>query len=403
MRTIAALTTAAGFLAQGASGAAQPAGGQADAPPVDWREAEAGALRNHVQLTFPRDFAKAGEAYFNRDATWVVFQAVPAPAPGEAPDADYSMFVAPLERDGEGRIAGLGEAILLSPAGSANTCGYFHPRFSHKVIFGSTLVPPAPGDKPGYQRGESRYSWAFPTEMEVVQRSVPEIWRAEHPDRPEPMWAEDALRPVPLWATPGYDAECAYSPDARFIVFTHVDAETGDADLWIHDAQTDKRWPIVAAPGYDGGPFFSPDGRRICYRSDRAGNDLLQVYVADLAFDDDGRPVRVATEHALTANEHVNWAPFWDPSGEFLIYATSQVGHTNYEVFSVEAPRVGAPADAPSLRRKRITVAPGFDGLPVLSPDGALMMWTSQRAGAEPGEERPSSQVWIAETVDLRP
>ena len=41
---------------------------------------------------------------------------------------------------------------------------------------------------------------------------------------------------------------------------------------------------IVQAKGYDGGPFFSPDGKRICYRSDRHGDNMLQIFVADLAF-----------------------------------------------------------------------------------------------------------------------
>ncbi|MFG0274097.1 MAG: TolB family protein [Phycisphaerales bacterium] len=402
MRIPAMLTSLAGgalALSIVSCAAAQPG---ADAP-LDWRAGEADMLRNHVQLTFPSDFEKAGEAYFNRDATWVVFQAIPAPAPGEEADADYSMYIAPLERDADGRITGLGEATLLSPPGSANTCGWFHPLYSHRVIYGSTLTAPAPGDKPGYQRGESRYAWAFPPEMEVVQQSVPRIWRAEHPDRPEPMWAEDALRPVPMWTMPGYDAECSISPDARFVVFTHVDAETNDPDLWIHDVETGEQWPIVEAPGYDGGPFFSPDGKRLVYRSDRVGNDLLQVYVADLEFDDVGRPVGVATEHEITANEHVNWAPYWHPSGEFLVYATSEVGHWNYEVYAIAVPPVGDAVATQSLAKRRITLASGFDGLPVFSNDGSLMMWTRQRAGAEPGEDRPSSQIWIAETIETNP
>lgn len=369
----------------------------------DWRAAEAESLRAPTQLTFSRGFDRAGEAYFNADASWVIFQAAPAARGAKAPDEHYSMYVGALERDEAGRVTGLERLIRLSPEGSANTCGFFHPIYGHKVIFGSTLTPPAKREEAGYQRGESRYAWAFPEQMDVVQRSVPTIWRDEHPDRPAPMWAEDALRPVPLWREPGYDAECAYSPDGRFIVYTHVDPETEDADIWIRDAQSGERWPIVQAPGYDGGPFFSPDGQRLVYRSDREGNDLLQVYVADLAFDADGRPTGVAKEHALTANEHVNWAPFWHPSGEFIIYATSEVSHRNYEVFSIEAPPVGESVDPADLRRRRITHAPGFDGLPVFSPDGSLMMWTSQRAGVEAGEERPSSQIWIAEVVDLRP
>ena len=371
--------------------------------PIDWRAGEAGMLQNHVQLTFDGEFDRAGEAYFNPDATWIIFQAAPTPAPGEEADADYSMYVAPLERDADGRVTGMGEVTLLSPPGSANTCGWFHPEHTHRVMYGSTLVTPAPGEQPGYQRGESRYSWAFPEEMEIVQQTVPRIWSAEHPDGPEPMWGEDAKGPVPMWTAPGYDAEGSYSSDGRFILYTHVNPETNDPDLWMYEVATGDRWPIVEAPGYDGGPFFSPDGKRICYRSDRVGNDLLQVYVADLEFDMNGRPIGVSMEHEVTANEHVNWAPFWHPSGEFLIYATSEMGHWNYEVFAIEAPPAGEMTDPSSLKQRRITHATGFDGLPVFTLDGSLMMWTSQRAGAAAGAERPKSQIWIAETIDLKP
>jgi len=31
----------------------------------------------------------------------------------------------------------------------------------------------------------------------------------------------------------------------------------------------------------------------------------------------------------------------------------------------------------------------------VFSPDGSLMMWTSQRAGAGRGDAKAASQVWI--------
>jgi Tol biopolymer transport system component len=178
-------------------------------------------------------------------------------------------------------------------------------------------------------------------------------------------------------------------------------------DLFVYDTQTKERTKIVEAPGYDGGPFFSPDGNRICYRSDRAGNDLLQVYVADLVFGEGGRITGIANERAVTANEYVNWGPFWHPSGQFLVYATSEVSHSNYEVFAVEvpapAPGSGTVKGPGELAKRRITHADGFDGLPVFSADGAWMIWTSQRGGMIEGEQRPSSQVWAARVVDVTP
>src|SRR5262249_51321452 len=141
----------------------------------------------------------------------------------------------------------------------------------------------------------------------------------------------------PLFSRPDYDAECSYSRDGRFVLYAHVregakTAGRADADIWVYDTKAKQHHALVTADGYDGGPFFSPDGKRICYRSDRKLNDLLQLFVADLKFDAEGIPVGVEREYQVTDNEAVNWAPFWHPSGKFLVYGTSQVSHANYEV-----------------------------------------------------------------------
>src|SRR5439155_1297637 len=107
--------------------------------------------------------------------------------------------------------------------------------------------------------------------------------------------AGPAGRVQPVFSRPNYDAECSYSKDGRFILYAHVrDEQTRgrpDADIWVYDTRTGQQHEIVHADGYDGGPFFSPDNKRICYRSDRRGDDLLQLFVADLVFDKDGVPI----------------------------------------------------------------------------------------------------------------
>ncbi len=400
--SVALLAPTALVLAAAGSGAAQP---DADAA---WRSAEAGVLSGYVQLTFPERFTKAGEAYFDPDARWIVFQAVPRDGQTDAERTHYAMYVAKLTRDQSGAITGTEEPIRVSPPDSANTCGWFHPQEPHRIIFGSTLDAPQLEDQPGYQRGSGRYRWAFPVEMEVTGRAVQEIFN-DRRDGPKLDAALDIL-PRDLVARPlferpgGYDAECAYSPDGRHIVFASIEPDSMEADLWVHDTRTNEQRRIVAADGYDGGPFFSPDGTRICYRSDRIGNNLLQLYVADLAFDETGAITGIEREHQVTDNQHVNWAPYWHPSGEFLVYATSEIDHTNYEVFAIEVPPRGVPTFPTEwLAKRRVTHAAGFDGLPVFSPDGTTLMWTSQRGGMVEGEMRPSSQVWIAEVDAIRP
>jgi hypothetical protein len=372
----------------------------------NWRTLEAPLLTGHIQLTFPERFARAGEAYFSPDAEWIIFQAIPAPKGDETPPNIYAMYVAQLKHDAQvDAIVGIEEPILLSPSSSANTCGFFHPKDRGRVIFGSTLTLPADKTPAGYQRGTSSYSWQFPAEMEVVSMIVPPIFYGGKPKLTEDIdFGEGETEPTALWTRDGYDAECAYSPNGRYIVHTEVDPTTSDPDLFVFDTTTKKSLPLIVAKGYDGGPFFSPDGSMICFRSDRQGNDLLQVYIAELAFADDGSITGVKKEKPVTNNEHVNWAPYWHPSGEFLIYTTSEQGHQNYEVYAIQPP-IGLSADVlpADLKKRRITSSAGFDGLPVFSPSGASMMWTSQRGPKLEHEQRPSSQLWIARVGDVAP
>ena len=140
---------------------------------------------------------------------------------------------------------------------------------------------------------------------------------------------------------------------------------------------------ITQAKGYDGGPFFSPDGKRIIYRSDRKGNDLLQVYVNN---------TEGTAERALTSNEFVNWGPYWHPDSRHIIYSTSRHGHRNYEVYLMNV-------DTGS--EERITYHDGFDGLPVFSPDGKRLMWTS--AAGPPTARASSSSRTSASTPRRQP
>lgn len=228
--------------------------------------------------------------------------------------------------------------------------------------------------------------------MEVVTVQVPEMMGKRV--------RGDRAIPEPVFERAGYDAEGSWSPDGRFILYANVDEERSgligrpEADIWVYDTKTNEHHSLITAPGYDGGPFFSPDGKSICYRSDRRGDDLLQVYVAELAFNADGAPTTAKSERALTANQHVNWAPFFHPSGNFLVYGTSQMGHFNYEVFAVET---DASKTTSELIQSQITKSNGADVLPVFSPDGKYMMWTGQRGPLGEGDTRPTSQLWLAE------
>ena len=390
-----------------------------DDPIVAAAKAEGPYLKGHRQLTFPARFFKAGEAYFEAGGTprWIIFQAIERPragADGVVPEAEtnYAMYIAKLKRDGEkndGAIMGLEEPLLISPPNSANTCGWFHPTEAGRVLFGSTVIKPSSEETPGYSRDRKLYSWQFPTEMRVVT-TVSEAMRLDkfvqqsaadpsgknimRSPTASPTDAGKVGELLTLPNGPGYAAECSWSKDGRFVLFTYRDPKTSNPDIWVHDTTTNKSTALITARGYNGGPFFSPDGKAIVYRSDRRGDSNLQLFASTLAYDAAGAITGIAAETQMTDDANVSWAPYFHPGGQYVIYASSAIGHSNYEVFAMKFDLAKKPSEQVIAR---VTTAPGFDGLPAFSDDGKVMMWTSQRGGKIDGEQRPSSQLWVAE------
>ena len=380
-----------------------------------WPALEGEFLSDYTQLTSETKYIKAGESYFSPDGNMIIFQAIPVPEEGEKAGAHYSMYVAGVNRDDNGTITGLGPAGLVSKPGSSNTCGWFHPTEPMKILFGSTRTAPTGSDVVGYQRENSRYSWQFPVEMEILTGDLQMKYdlsdeakarakeHKESGDTTPPKLDMSDIVSVPtlvnekvIWAREGYDAEGSWSPDGRHILYTRLKPGENNGDIWVYDTTDETHTPLVTADGYDGGPFFSPDGKSICYRSDRRGDNLLQIFVSVLEFDENGKITGVEEEIQLTDNEHVNWCPFFTPDGKYLLYATSEVSHGNYEIYAIDAT---GTYDPEYTARLRITQARGFDGVPAFTSNGEWMIWTAQR-GSAPEGEKPSSQLWTAR-IDL--
>jgi TolB protein len=326
-----------------------------EAPQGGGAKGESDRLSDIVQLT--RNFDKAGEAYFSPDMKWIVFEAVPH---GQQ---HYQMYVAQLTYRGA-EIIGAEEPIRISPVPSRNTCGFFSPD-GHSMIFSSTAGKEDPNEPAeGYQRGGHNYRWAFPHGMEIYRV---ERWQQKL-DTVKPGGFIN-LATYPITDNNAYDAEGGYSPDGKWICFTSL--RSGDGDIYVMHPDGTHVARITNNPGYDGGPFFAPDGKRLVYRSDRKKNDLLQIFVGDLAFDSQGNITGLKSERQITNDNNVNWGPYWHPDGQHLIYSTSKHGHTNYELYVMRDD---------GSHPIRITYTDGADILPVFSNDGKYLMWTSKRA-----------------------
>ncbi len=313
-------------------------------------QTEADFVTGARQLTF--EGRRSGEGYFNADGTKMIFQ-----SEREEGNPFYQIYLMDLETGDQERI---------SPGMGKTTCAWIHPD-GKRVLFASTHTDP---ESKKLQQNEyderkkaktRRYSWDYDEHYDIFEYSL----------------AGKSLKN--LTHTRGYDAEGSYSPDGSRIVFasnrqayeTKLDKEDEERlkidkqyfmEIYTADADGSNVRRLTDAPGYDGGPFFSADGKRICWRRFTPKGDVAEVWTMNA----DG-----SDQHAITKLGAMSWAPYFHPSGEYLIFTTNLNGFANFELYIVDAAGKHEPV--------RVTQTEGFDGLPVFSPDGKKLSWTSGR------------------------
>lgn len=333
------------------------------APPPSHAAAsdESKFLQNIRQLTFE---GKTGEGYFSPDGKHLIFQSVREPG-----NPFYQMYILNLEN---------GDSSRVSPGIGKTTCGYFRPG-TDQVLFASTHHDPEAKKKQADEldfiaSGKTRrYSWDYDPHMDIFSADR----KGGDPNR--------------LTDAPGYDAEAAYSPDGTRIVFTSIrdayptnqlsaadkrQVETDPAyfaEIYVMNADGSGQKRLTANPGYDGGPFFTADGERIVWRRFETNGLIADIFTMKL----DGSDAR-----QITRFESMSWAPFPHPSGKYIIFTSNKHGFENFELFITDLEGRAAPI--------RVTFTERFDGLPVFSPDGKKLCWTSNRNGSQ-------SQLYLAD------
>ncbi|MDP6416072.1 MAG: peptidase M28, partial [Gammaproteobacteria bacterium] len=78
-----------------------------------------------------------------------------------------------------------------------------------------------------------------------------------------------------------------------------------------------------------------------------------------------------SNQRQLTADAMVSWGPYFHPSGDYIIYSTNLLGNANFELFMIDSQGVEP--------RVRVTNTAGTDILPVFSPDGSKLAWSTTR------------------------
>lgn len=306
-------------------------------------------LKNIRQLTFGGDNA---EAYWSFDDKHLVFQATNEKWGVECDQIYYMDPYAKVDKDSK--------HPLLSTGKGRTTCSYFM-KGNQSIIYASTHLaddncPPSPE-----RREDGKYVWPIYESFDIFTADL------------------DGNIIKRLTDTPGYDAEPTLSPDGNLIVFTSI--RTGDLELYTMNADGSNVKQVTSGLGYDGGAFFSPDGKKLIFRSSRPNTpedikvyqDLLkqglvqptnmELYVCNV----DGSELTKITDLG-----NANWAPFFHPSGEKIIFASNHKSKRGFpfNLFMINIDGTGL---------EQITYDNTFDSFPMFSYDGTKLVFASNR------------------------
>lgn len=176
------------------------------------QEGEAALLSHVRQLTF--EGRRAGEGYFSADGKRMVFQSEREPG-----NPFYQIYLLDLET---------GDIERVSHGAGKTTCAWIHPA-GDRVLYASTHEDPGAEAKMRAELEarasgkERRYAWDYDEHYDIYAHDLASGAR------------------VNLTRTLGYDAEGAYSPDGRRIVFAsnrhaYAGAMTAEeAAIFAHD------------------------------------------------------------------------------------------------------------------------------------------------------------------------
>lgn len=321
-------------------------------------------LQNIKQLTFGGNNA---EAYWSFDDQKIIFQSDWSDINGQGCD---QIFVMDPQSD-------TGYTLVSTGLGRT-TCSYF--LTDGRIIFGSTHEGgsecPAPADM-----SQGRYVWPIYDTYDIYVANA------------------DGSGIELLIGGEGYDAEATASPDGKWIIFTST--RSGDLELWRYEIATGEVLQLTDGLGYDGGAFFSADSKKIVWRASRPTGEAadtykallqqglvepsaLNLFVADI---DGGNVVQV------TDLPGANWAPFFHPSGEKIIFTTNHHadGGTGriFDLFMINLDGTGL---------EQITHSGTFDGFPMFSNDGKKIAFASNRNVSR--TESRDTNVFIADWVE---
>lgn len=323
-------------------------------------------LRNVRQLTFGGDNA---EAYFSFDNKKLVFQSTNKQWGVEC-DQIYYFDLENWQRSS-------GPPAMLSTGMGRTTCSFFMPD-NKSIVYASTHEANASCPHVPERREDGKYVWPIYDSFDIYVSDL----------------KGNIIRK--LTDEPGYDAEATVSPKGDKIVFTSL--RSGDLELFTMNTDGSDVKQITHELGYDGGAFFSPDGSKLIFRASRpkteedikeykellAQGQVMPTNMELFVCNVDGSDLR-----QITHLGKANWAPYFHPSGEKVIFSSNHASSRGYQfnLYMINLDGTGL---------KKITHDKVFDAFPMFSYDGKKIVFSSNRNN---GGTRDTN-MFIADWID---
>lgn len=318
-------------------------------------EESRGLITDERQLIFTGK--RSGEGYFHPSGSEIVFQ-----SEARKDNPFYQIFTKNLKT---------GETEAVSSGVGKTTCAWFDPK-SDRILYSSTHHDPSSKAQQEKELSEreagrvKRYSWDYDPEFDLY------------------FFDRKSRKSTRLTQQRGYTAEGSISPDGKWALFSsnhHAYEEEKSLspedvlrlkerpdsflELYVMNLKTKVQTRLTFNDSYDGGPFFSAQGDKITWRRFAKDGHSAEIFVNDFREE----KTSSSTERQLTQDKKMNWAPYFHPSGDYIIFTSNALGYQNFELFVVDTEGKSKPL--------RATFKEGFDGLPVFDPSGEQLLWTS--------------------------